>query len=55
VALALFGADDPEIVYIDQRREEAGSNQNLATIYTRYYDKFRKAGARHAVELRGRN
>lgn len=38
--------------YIDQRRREAGGNNNLIGIYTRYYDMFRAAGARHAAELR---
>lgn len=37
--------------YIEERRVNAGNNINLIRIYTRYYDRFRSAGARHAREL----
>ena len=40
--------------YIDQMRAEAGSNASLNRIYTRYYDRFRAAGALHARELANR-
>lgn len=38
--------------YIEAKRVAGGSNANLNRIYTRYYDRFRAAGARHAIELR---
>ncbi len=40
--------------YIVQRRVDAGSNASLNRMYTRYYDRFRAAGALHARELANR-
>jgi hypothetical protein len=45
--------DDSTVLdYIKQKISDAGANANLARIYTRYYDRFRASGAKHAVELR---
>jgi hypothetical protein len=40
--------------YIVQMRVDAGSNASLNRMYTRYYDRFRAAGALHARELANR-
>jgi hypothetical protein len=40
--------------YIDQMRVDAGSNADIIRMYTRYYDRFRAAGALHARELANR-
>lgn len=37
--------------YVRIKVRNAGSNASLAGVYQRYYDRFRKAGAKHAAEL----
>jgi hypothetical protein len=54
VDLNQVDAVDGETVldYIGRLREQAGANEKLVQMYSRYYDRFRKAGARKASELR---